>query len=175
MLKKIDSVLSKGENAINGTLMLLGVVVLFINVLMRYIFHMASSWVEEALRYAIIWVTFFGGSQCAKNGLHVGIDILAQSLPENFKRFVMALDQFIASILCGFCTYAGYQLTGLVLTTMQKSPAILLPMWLVYISLPLGCALMTIRFFVAGIVVLQNKNSGTLTTDEQGNIDMSRL
>ena len=124
MLQKIDKALARSENFINGSLMLLGVIVLTVNVLMRYIFHMASTWVEEALRYSIIWVTFFGSSQCAKNGLHVGIDIFAQSLPETGKRIVTALGQFIAGILCGFCTYAGYFLTTLVMSTMQKSPAI---------------------------------------------------
>ncbi len=175
MLQKIDKALARSENFINGSLMLLGVIVLTVNVLMRYIFHMASTWVEEALRYSIIWVTFFGSSQCAKNGLHVGIDIFAQSLPETGKRIVTALGQFIAGILCGFCTYAGYFLTTLVMSTMQKSPAILLPMWLIYLSVPLGFALMTIRFFVAGVAALQRKSSGTLTTDKEGNVDLSRL
>ncbi|MEA5058812.1 hypothetical protein SDC9_140335 [bioreactor metagenome] len=175
MLERMDTYLSRFENAINGGLMLAGVVVLFINVMMRYLFHAASTWVEEALRYAIIWVTFFGGSQCAKNGTHVGIDLLTQSLPETGKRILSATGQFIAGVLNAFCTYAGIQMTKLVLDTAQKSPAILMPMWIVYIAIPLGCGLMTIRFFVAGLNILRHNGPGSLIADEEGHVDMSRL
>ena len=58
---------------------------------------------------------------------------------------------------------------------MQRSPAMLLPMWIVYISIPLGCLLMTIRFTVAGVRTLSDKSGGSLLTDESGNIDMNKL
>lgn len=83
MLNKLEKGLTHAENAVNGFLILAGVLVLFVNIIARAVFHNASSWAEEAIRYAIIWVTFFGGSQCAKAGNHVGIDLVIQVLPQN--------------------------------------------------------------------------------------------
>ena len=175
MYKTIEKVLDMGENFVNGTLMIACIVVLFVNVFARYLFSAASTWAEEAIRYAIAWVTFLGCSQCAKTGTHVGIDIFIQLMPEKSHRYFNALAQFIGAAFTAVCTYAGWQMTELVITTGQRSPAILLPMWIVYFSIPLGFALTTIRFIAAGVRILLNKGSGSMLTDEEGNVDMSRM
>lgn len=51
----------------------------------------------------------------------------------------------------------------------------LMPMWIVYISVPLGCLLMAIRFLVAGINYLRNTNNSSLILDEEGNVDLNKL
>lgn len=58
MLNKLEKGLTHAENAVNGFLILAGVLVLFVNIIARAVFHNASSWAEEAIRYSIIWVTF---------------------------------------------------------------------------------------------------------------------
>lgn len=174
MLNKLEKGLTHAENAVNGFLILAGVLVLFVNIIAR-VFHNASSWAEEAIRYAIIWVTFFGGSQCAKAGNHVGIDLVIQVLPQNIQHIFYALAQFVAAIFCGFCTWAGWEATQLVIQTSQKSIAMLMTMWIVYISVPLGCLLMAIRFLVAGINYLRNTNNSSLILDEEGNVDLNKL
>ena len=63
----------------------------------------------------------------------------------------------------------------LVIQTSQKSIAMLMPMWIVYISVPLGCLLMAIRFLVAGINYLRNTNNSSLILDEEGNVDLNKL
>lgn len=175
MLTKIGRVLDFVENLINGTLMSACIVVLFINVFARYLFSAASSWAEEAIRYAVIWVTFLGCSQCAKAGTHVGIDIVIQLMPQRFHRYFNALAQFLAAAFCAVATYAGWQATMLLQTTGQRSPAILMPMSIVYFAIPLGFALTCIRFLVAGVGALRDQGGGSLITDEKGNVDMSRM
>lgn len=177
-MKHLDKYLSKFENGVNGSLMLFCVTVLFWNVCMRFFFHAASSWAEEALRYAIIWVTFFGGSQCAKTGLHVGIDILPQSLPVRSRRWLVALNMLIAAICNMFCTYAAFKLTEMVMKTNQLSPAMQMPMWIVYLSAIIGCGLMSIRFLVQmynAIVHGVGGDNSALIEDQDGNVDISRL
>ena len=156
-------------------MMLAGVLVLFWNIIMRYFFHAASSWVEEALRYSCIWVTFIGGSQCVKKGLHVGVDLVVQMMPEKTQKYFVALDHLIAAVFTGLCTFGGYKATQLVLTMKQKSPAMLMPMWIVYICIPIGCLLMTIRFILAAGSALKGSGGEGAITDEQGNVDMSKL
>ena len=122
MLNKLEKGLTHAENAVNGFLILAGVLVLFVNIIARAVFHNASSWAEEAIRYAI-----------------------------------------------------GWEATQLVIQTSQKSIAMLMPMWIVYISVPLGCLLMAIRFLVAGINYLRNTNNSSLILDEEGNVDLNKL
>ena len=53
MLNKIDKVLTHVENAITGSLFIASLLVLGWNIIMRKVFHNASTWAEEAIRYAI--------------------------------------------------------------------------------------------------------------------------
>lgn len=100
---------------------------------------------------------------------------MIQVLPQNIQHIFYALSQFVAAIFCGFCTWAGWEATQLVIQTSQKSIAMLMPMWIVYISVPLGCLLMAIRFLVAGINYLRNTNNSSLILDEEGNVDLNKL
>lgn len=175
MLKKAEKYVTCAENFVNGILIFVGIVVLFINIMMRYFFSAASTWVEEALRYSIIWVTFLGGSQCAKLGTHVGIDLMIQVMPKGIQRYFNGLAQFIAAAFTAICAYAGVQTVNLVVETAQKSPAMFMPMWVVYLAIPVGCLLMTVRFTIAGILAIRDKGGGSLLTDDDGNMDMSRM
>lgn len=176
MFTKIDNALTKIEGYIIGAMMLSTAIILFVNVIFRS-FSMASTWAEEVIRYVIVWVTFFGGSLCAKYGNHVGIDIFVQMLPSKIaQRIVRAIGFFAAAVFCAIATFAGYKLTALVTSTCQKSPAVMMPFWIVYISMPLGFGLMTIRFLIAGINALIGKDEKQpIAVKEDGEVDMTYL
>jgi len=174
-MHKINKVLTGIEDSVNGILLLAATIVLFINVIARYAFHNASTWAEEAIRYAIVWVTFFGGSICVRNKTHVGIDIFVMYAPAMLKRVLSAFAQLTGAVFTAFVTYYGWQITQLVIETAQKSPAMLMPMWVVYISMPLGSLLMTIRFLATAWAILTGKDEEASAADKQGTIDLSRL
>jgi C4-dicarboxylate transporter DctQ subunit len=171
MFKRIDKVLSAIEGGVNGILLLSATILLFTNIVLRYFFHASTTWAEEAIRYAIIWVTFFGGSICAKNGMHVGIDIFANMLPRKYSQILLGIAQLLAGVFTAFLTYYGWQLTMLLINTGQRTPAIEMPMWIIYIALPVGGAMMTVRFLVAAIQEFtKDPDDG-----EASEVDLSRL
>ncbi|WP_227767314.1 TRAP transporter small permease [Zhaonella formicivorans] len=174
-MSKLDKVLTAIEETVNGALLLSATAVLFVNVVLRYVFKSSTTWAEEAIRYAIVWVTFFGGSMCARNKMHVGIDIFVQMAPRPVKKVLMALAQLSAAFFTAVITYFGWASTQLVIETAQKSPAMMMPMWIVYIAMPLGSALMTIRFVAAAYAILTDKSFGVDMVVEDGSVDMSRL
>ena len=66
----------------------------------------------------------------------------------------------------------------MVLKTAQKSPAMLMPMWIVYVATVLGCGLMTVRYLghmYDAIAHGEGGGNASLVTDEEGNVDMSKL
>ena len=168
---KFDKIISTMEESINGTLLVASTVLLFVNIILRYFFKASTTWAEEAIRYAIIWVTFFGASICAKNKMHLGIDIFIQMAPPRFAKIIMGVTQLISAFFTGMLTYYSWQLTQLIIQTAQKSPAMLMPMWIVYIAMPLGSAMMTIRFLVAAYQDFTAKPDDGETCE----VDLSRL
>ena len=168
---KLDKIVSTLEEGINGSLLVASTVLLFVNIILRYFFKASTTWAEEAIRYAIIWVTFFGASICAKNKMHLGIDIFIQMAPPRFAKIIMGVTQLISAFFTGMLTYYSWQLTQLIMQTAQKSPAMLMPMWIVYIAMPLGSAMMTIRFLVAAYQDFTAKPDDGETCE----VDLSRL
>ena len=178
MIKKADLFLRKTEEIVVGFLLLAATIVLFTNVVLRYVFNASFRWAEEAIRYACVWITLIGSSICVRRGSHVNIDLLAQVVPPKLAKIIMALGQFLAALFTAFCAYYGYHMFMFVARTGQVSAAMLMPMWIVYISVPIGCFLMTIRFIAAGVNFLRTETivlSTTVERTEDGEIDLSRL
>jgi len=103
--KTIDRILSFAEMQVPGILLLLSVIVLFVNVLLRYFFRAATSWAEEAIRYTIVWITFLSCSLCARRGSHPGIDIVAEALSNKGKKKVLVFSQFVPAVFTALCTF----------------------------------------------------------------------
>jgi C4-dicarboxylate transporter DctQ subunit len=172
----LDGILSFLERQLPGILLLLSVVVLFINVLLRYLFHAATSWAEEAIRYTIIWITFVGSSLCARKSSHVGIDIFAEALAPRWKKIVLFCSQITPALFTALCAVFSWQIFMMVLRTGQRSPAMLMPMAIVYFAMPLGFFLTTIRFVQAGLRILKAPNGKSEEKPQSaGDIDLSRL
>ncbi|MEW6622776.1 MAG: TRAP transporter small permease [Bacillota bacterium] len=172
-MRNFEMVITALEEGINGFLLFSATIILFINVVLRYIFSNSIPWAEEIIRYAIVWVTFLGGSLCVKNRLHVGIDILVVIVPPFVKRILMLIAQLSSAVFTGFITIYGLQNTMLVVETAQKSPAMMMPMWILYMSLPLGSALMTIRFLIVAWNLVKDKEYGV--QDEKAYVDIDNL
>lgn len=124
-----------------------GAVVLFINVILR---NLGSSlvWAEEYAKFAIIWITFGGAGAAVREKAHMSITAFYDVLKPAGKK---ALDIFINLVGLAFSVfmlYYGSMLVRKVLLTAQTSPTMQLPMWIIYISVPIGAALMLLRYGV---------------------------
>ena len=84
---KLDVALSKTEEFLLGILLTTASIVLFANVVARYVFNWGFPWAEELVRYEIIWMVFLGGSIAARQGLHIGVDLLVRFAPVPLKKW----------------------------------------------------------------------------------------
>ena len=173
-MSKLEKVITFIEENLNALLLFSTTIVLFVNVIARYFFANASTWAEEAIRYAVIWVTFFGGSICAKDKMHIGIDIFVQMTSPGVRKVLLALAQVISASFTALLAYYGFQSFQLIIATGQRSPAMMMPMWLVYLAMPLGGIFMSIRFLQTAYAILTDKATGQEEITD-GTIDISRL
>jgi len=146
------------EDILVGVILLAATYILFQGVVLRYVFNYAFSWTEEVVRYSIVWLVFLGGSIAARRGAHICMDIVVVYLPPRAK---LVLAGVATAIACGFTliiTYYGVLLTWSIWTYGQRSPAAEIPIAIAFAAIPVGCALMTIRFFAALLIYLQGKD-----------------
>ena len=126
------------ENVTSGILILLVTAVLFINVILRFVFSSSLSWSEELIRYGFIWITFIGGAICVRTASHVKIDLIPNYLSENGKRILLIFTSFVALLFLVWLGKLGIDLVAFNYETGQKSPSLGIPIYYVYLAIPVG-------------------------------------
>ena len=114
----------------------------FANVGLRFLTDYSILWVEEASRYAMVWLTFIGAGPVLRYGGHIGIDTLQQALP----RAAAALRAVIFALLAlfsGVMVVVGVRYATL--TWAQTTPVMQIPVGAVYLAMPVGFALMLVH------------------------------
>ena len=115
-------------------------VIVILEVLSRYIFHVSIEWVGEVSQTFLVWLTFIGAAVALLSGDHMVINILLnKSSPGVRKKLELIGDLAILSfVLPGLI--GGYQLVqrtwDMTTTTLQ------IPAGIMYLAFPLGCILM---------------------------------
>lgn len=146
LLKRLDGLLSRFEELFLGGTILFTSTLLFVNVILRYVFHHSIYWAEELVRYLMVWLIFFGGSQVVRREGHIRVDILLRALPPRGQR-IWEIGVEIVNILMLIVLfwYSLHQCLR-VFASGQVSPAMELPMGLVYLAVPCGSFLMIFRY-----------------------------
>jgi C4-dicarboxylate transporter DctQ subunit len=149
LLDSIDKYFSACECIFIGGVILFTSMLLFVNVIMRYIFHNAIYWSEELVRYTMVWLIFLGGSQVAKNEGHIAVDVVLRALPLSGRKFMNCLLDCVGIAFCLILAYFSYIQTERVYLSRQVSPAMEMPMWIAYAAIPVGGLFMAIRYVQA--------------------------
>ncbi|WP_251975731.1 TRAP transporter small permease [Salinicola avicenniae] len=145
-MRKLDLLISRAEEGLVGLLILSASLVLFANVIARYVFNDGFSWAEELVRYQIVWMVMLGASVAARQGIHIGVDILRRFTPPTIAKVIELLVHGISVGFCLFLVVYGVQLTEQTHRFGQLSSALQAPMWVIQLAIPVGGLLMGIRF-----------------------------
>jgi TRAP-type C4-dicarboxylate transport system permease small subunit len=146
MLKKLEDAVSIFEKGLSLLLLLSMVVVVFLQVLTRYVFEAPLSWTEELSRYCLVWLSFIGAAMALKAKGHFAVEYLIHKFPQRFHRTAeLALLVIIGVFLVALLDTG---ITVFQVTHMQTSPALQVPMSYVYFSIPVGALFMLVHLLV---------------------------
>lgn len=146
LLRRLDDATRRMEHAIAGGLLVAAVLIVLVDIVLRALVSYALPWAGEATRYAIIWLVFIAGSIGARNGAHISIDFLAETLPRRWAVRIARVAAILSSFTCALLTWFGADLAMQMRNFGQTSPSLEWPMWIIYLSVPFGAALMSVRF-----------------------------
>jgi C4-dicarboxylate transporter DctQ subunit len=115
-----------------------GVALAFYNVIARYVFNHSLTWASELTTYLFIWSTFFGAAYCFKKDAHISINILIEKVSSKIAKFLILLSLFISFIYIGAIAYYGYEYLLFVNELEEISIDLEVPMWIVYLVIPVS-------------------------------------
>ena len=117
----------------------------FANVVLRFLTDHSILWVEEVSRYLMIWLTFLGAGLVLRYGGHIGIDALQDAFP----RVAPYIRAFIFALLLGFFVFmvwVGIRYT--LRTWAQTTPVMEIPVGIVYLAMPIGFSLLIVHLLL---------------------------
>lgn len=144
----VDDAMDFVEERLLYALLLSMLIVVFLGVLNRYVLPFSMRWTEELARYLMIWVAFIGSSLCVRKSLHISVDALVNVFPETVKKWLELLAYIICMLFCVWLFLISYGLVERLATTGQLSPSMRVPVYYAYAAVPVGFALMSIRYFI---------------------------
>ncbi len=154
------------------------VVVIAMQVFMRYIMGASLAWSEELARYSFIWLVYLGISYGVKKQRHIKVDIMLLLLKDKGK---IVLNIIANIIFLGFAIFViiyGYSIAERLLTWGQTSPALRLPVGLVYMATPVGMGLTSIRIIqqlIKQIKSLFGKEEFDVKTEQERLLSMEDI
>lgn len=111
-------------------------VVVGFNVFSRYVLNSSLGWADELARFIFIWVSFLGAVVAYHKNEHVGLDFVVNRVASKKVRQVLRLIGEVLVLLVLVClVYYGWIVA---MSATNVSPALYIPMWIVYIVVPLS-------------------------------------
>lgn len=143
---------------------------LFTNVVLRYVFDTGLFWVLELVQYLFAWVVLIGAAHGVKQGIHLGIDIMLERLPPSLRRLAVLLA--VASCIV-FVAIVDYQSFVYIIKIQQwgdLTEDLQIPQWIPYTAIPVGLSLMLYHFLAIGWEILKGRRDSIHTHEGEQHI-----
>lgn len=145
-MKRIDNRFIRGLTwVLERILIILGVlisIVVFMQVVFRYLLKQPLFWSEELPRYLLIWSTFLAAALAQKNLGHINLTLVVHLMPPKVQKWIRIITDFIILGFLGILVYSGSIVSKI--TIHHRSTALQIPMAVVYLALPIGGILMVV-------------------------------
>ena len=148
-LGRIGKVLSLFEEYVLFLITLQMGLSIFLQVIMRYVFMSAITWLDELVHIEVVFLTFFGASLGIKYGSHIAVDILKNQIErEPYHSLVEAFTHLAAAVYVGIVVYFGMNLYVAMSKFTHFTPALRIPKHYLYLIVCIGLTLIVIRSLI---------------------------
>ncbi len=168
------------EEWLIASLMAAATLIIFVAVVHRYLaglpipgvqdflIKINTSWAQELCIYMFIWMAKFGAAYGVRTGIHVGVDVLVNRLNERWRAKFVVIALGAGALFTGIVGTLGARFVWAMAHTDQTSADMEVPMWLVYLAVPLGSYLMCFRFVQ---VIVQFVRTGEVPKHDHAHVE----
>lgn len=125
-------------------------------------------WAQELTIILFVWMAKFGAAYGVRTGIHVGIDVVINRLEPRNRSFFIMFGLLSGAFFTGVIASLGARFVWHMAHASAISPDLELPMWLVYLAIPLGSSLMCFRFLQVAVGFAR---TGELPHHDHGHVD----
>lgn len=133
------------EECLLMILLILMTVVMFAQIIMRFVYRESMSWPEEFCRFCFVISGFLSIGYCIRRDKMLKVDILVGFFPDSLKRVFDLLGRVVTLIFFTYFSYYGYFAMMNSVRGGMKSPAMEVPMYVLYGSVFVGSVIGVLR------------------------------
>jgi len=150
-LGTIDSQISRIESFALAAGVLLMATNTVANVVGRFIFQYSLFFTEELNRIIIILITFAGVGYAARHGRHIRMSAIYDTLPFRVRKILMIIIAAITSLaMFALCVFS-IRYIGKVYTSGRVLPALQIPIWWIFVWVPVGFLVTGTQYLLTAI------------------------
>lgn len=142
----MERILAAIENVVMGTFMVSAIAVGFMQVVLRYVFNTGFPWTEGILITLTVWAALIGGSRAVRDGLHVRVEVFAESLPSVPRRWVGFAAHLVSFLFCLVLAVCGVLYTRFVWQMGAMSLDAYIPEWAIFAVVPVSMTAFVLRY-----------------------------
>lgn len=117
-------------------------ILVFLQVLFRYVLRYPLTWSEELTMIVFQWSVFLGAAVAVRHGVHYKLDILVRHFPMKLKSYAEIFVSIIIGVVALTMLIKGYAMV--LLTKDSMLPTIDLSYAVIYAAVPISGALIII-------------------------------
>lgn len=107
------------EEAVCAAALCLVSICVFLQVVMRYVFHSALPWTEEVAAMGMAWAVYMGAALCVRERFHIRIMAGVLLFPRRIAKWCILLADLSAAAYCVLMLTSSYEY----LTVLARYPA----------------------------------------------------
>jgi TRAP-type transport system small permease protein len=100
------------------------IVLVFSNVVLRYVFNQGISFSEEVATWCMTWMTYTAGLVAFREHGHLGFDAFLSIFPDKVQRILLLIAQLLMIAIMGMFGYGSWQQTVINLDNMAPASGI---------------------------------------------------
>jgi C4-dicarboxylate transporter DctQ subunit len=142
-VRLVNRVIEGFEDLVVAVALAIATVATFVEVVLRYIFGTSLGGGGELAIIFIIWAAMIGAAVAARTGVHIGVDVLVKKMPPRVAKVTILASLLISALFTAWIVWLGIEFVRFSYGTQQQTMELLWPRWPLFLSVPVGMALMT--------------------------------
>lgn len=145
LIKRLDCFGRRVEDVLLAVLLSAMILLAGWQIVQRNFFSGGMIWGDELLRLLVLWLGLLGAMAASREDRHISIDLLLRFLPEKLMVPVKVFLHLFTCIICGMLAWYCWKFVQM---EREFSSEVLtgLPAWWFEMILPLGFAVMSLRY-----------------------------
>lgn len=149
--------IEKFEKFVSCACVLVMAVLVFANVIARFVFNSPLAVADEMSCYLFVLMSFMGTAIAARKKAHLGLTIVTDKLSPSAAKKVQVLMYIIAAIFCLLIVIFGVEMVISQYSLGQETATMQWPEWIYGLFVPIGATFAMIAFLSVAVETARTK------------------